>query len=244
MVPRAAAEDLDRTRPRLGKWAGTFPLRDGLATAGRDTHPGEVTHVPVRRDPRYLFERSCHAVTPRRRRLPACRCRSGQFLQAHGRGHRLPSFAAAPVEPWQFTPAARGSERPAESWPHTRFLRAGKTHSLAAAAGHAGSGREAPTGRAGHGRKGNKAAGPDRAMDGAFGGCRSGAGVMPTSLRTGLRALASSPLQLSAPVAGGCPTAPVDASAAAIRVAASTSFYASCEPQAAGCMLDGSCDSP
>ena len=97
---------------------------------------------------------------------------------------------------------------------------------------------------AGHGRKGNKAAGPDRARDGAFGGCRSGAGVMPTSLRTGLRALASSPLQLSAPMAGGCPTAPVDASAAAIRVAASTSFYASCEPQAAECTFQRRRDSP
>ena len=81
MVSHAAAEDLDCTRPRLGKWAGTFPLRDGLATAGRDTQPGEVTHVPVRRAPRYLCELSFHTATPRRRRPPACRCRSGQFLR-------------------------------------------------------------------------------------------------------------------------------------------------------------------
>ena len=180
MVSRAAAEDLDCTRPRLGKWAGTFPLRDGLATAGRDTDAGEVTHVPVRRAPRYLCELSFHTAAP-----SACLPVPIRAIHARSAKHRL----------------------------------------------------------AGRGGRGNRVAGPDHARDGAFGSSRSD-GVMPPSLRAGLRALGSSPVQPSAPMAGGPTTAPVDASAAAIVVAASTSFDASCEPQAAGCTLHRRCASP
>lgn len=87
MVSRAAAEDLDCTRPRLGKWAGTFPLRDGLARAGRNTHAGEVTHVPVRRAPRYLSELSFHTAAPSACWPVPIRAAPPAFLlQAHGRG--------------------------------------------------------------------------------------------------------------------------------------------------------------
>ena len=332
-VPRAAAEDLDCTRPRLGKWAGTFPLRDGLATAGRDTHPGEVTHVPVRRAPRYLFEVSFHAATPWRRRPPACRCRTGQCLrlfsfmpmaavsafrrswrlQHNSRPRREAERPAAPAGRLRGNPRRRRQAQPRgvdtdkrrrvpRRRPQAHGIHLCPQHrrhrpdfdietpfksaipgrgyrivndpegarfklqaqvpsdsrmSITAAQAAPGAGycgafagvAGAPTTGSSQGTAIGAVAGGiaetiANAVDrqgwlctwATVPGVDPGATPASCRRRSGRgRALGSSPLQPSAPMAGGPTTAPVDASPAAIPVAASTSFCASCEPQADDC---------
>ena len=129
-------------------------------------------------------KRSFHAATPRSCRPPACRCRSGQFLQAHGRSHRLPRR----LRPLQPNP---GNSRPPRA-DRKGLPNAGRIPAVSGPARRtawrqppAMPGQDAKSRLAGQGRKGNKVAEPDQARDGAFGGSQSDAGVMLPSLRKG-----------------------------------------------------------